>query len=103
MEIDGWIDKAAGCPTCAVLAVVVAAALRHDAHAVGRGLAHLRSQVAQRLQHLAQEVAGVLEGRGAAVLHHVVEDAQAPLPVGPGPVGTLNATSSSVSVGMGSF
>lgn len=77
-------------PTCAVLAVAVAAALRHDTHAVGCRLAHLGSQVAQRLQHLAQEVGGVLEGGGAAVLHHVVEDAQAPLPVGPGSVGTLN-------------
>lgn len=69
--------------------VAVPAELRDDSHSVGGRLPHLGAAVTHRLQHGPQEVLGVLEGGGAAVLHHVVKNAQPPLPVRPRPVRTL--------------
>lgn len=69
--------------------VAVPAELCHHSHSVGSRLPNLRAAVTHRLQHGPQEVLGVLEGGGAAVLHDIVKDAQPPLPVWPRPMRTL--------------
>lgn len=92
--VDGVATSGGRCwnPTCAKRAVVLSSILGHDADTIGGRLPDLGTRVAQRLQHGLQEVLGVLEGGGAAVLHHVVKDAQTPLSVSPRPVGKLNAS-----------
>lgn len=75
--------------TCAERAVVLSPELSHDADSVGGRLPDLGTLIAQGLQHPLDKVLCVLERGRAAVLYDVVEDAQAPLPVSPRPVGTL--------------
>lgn len=69
--------------------VAVPAELCHHSHSIGSRLPHLGAAVTHRLQHGPQEVLGILEGGRAAVLHHVVKNAQPPLPVCPRPMWTL--------------
>ena len=77
------------CCTCAEWPVVLPAILGHDPNAIGCCLPHLRTGIAQGLEHGSQEVLCVFEGGGTAVLHHVVKDAQTPLSVCPRSAGTL--------------
>lgn len=86
--------------TCAEGAVVLSAVLSHNADTIGSGLSDLGARVTQGLQHPLDKVLGILEGRWAAVLYDVVEDAQTPLSVGPWPAGTLHTCSVSDGDGM---
>lgn len=72
--------------------VVLSSVLSHDSHAVGCSLSHFGAGVTQRQGHGPQEEFSVFKGRGAAVLDHVVKDAQTPLPVCPRPARTLETT-----------
>lgn len=75
--------------TCAKRTIAVPTKLCHNSNTIGSCLPNLRAVVTYRLEHRPQEVFGVLEWGGAAVLYNVIKNAQPPLPVWPWPVRTL--------------
>lgn len=75
--------------TCAKGTIVVPTKLCHHSNTIGSCLPHLWAVITYWLQHRPQEVLGILEWGGAAVLYDVIKNTKSPLPIRPWPLWTL--------------